>query len=50
MVKTFNIFQPRTCIEIKISVVNIGLGWDFDGGEKFDIDDSVTAFDIIITQ
>ena len=46
MVQTLNILQPGTWIEINDDVVNIGLGWDFIGNERFDLDGSVTAFDI----
>ena len=46
MVQTLNILQPGTWIEINDEVVNIGLGWDFNGNERFDLDGSVTAFDM----
>ena len=46
MVQTLNILQPGTWIEINDEVVNIGLVWDFNGNERFDLDGSVTAFDM----
>ena len=46
MVQTLNILQPGTWIEVNADIVNIGLGWDFNENERFDLDGSVTAFDI----
>ena len=36
---------PGNWIPILDSIVNVGLGWDFTGGETFDLDASVTGFD-----
>ena len=38
-------FQPGMWIEIVEPSVMVGLGWDFTGGETFDLDASVTGFD-----
>jgi len=46
MVQTVNILQPGTWIPINEDIVNIGLGWDFNPGDTFDLDGSITAFDI----
>jgi tellurium resistance protein TerZ len=37
--------QPGSWIEVIEPIVTIGLGWDFTGGESFDLDASVTGFD-----
>ena len=37
--------QPGSWIEILEPEVMVGLGWDFTGGEPFDLDASVTGFD-----
>ena len=37
--------QPGTWIEVIEPSVTVGLGWDFTGGETFDLDASVTGFD-----
>jgi len=44
-VQTNILFQPGTWVPVLEDVVNVGLGWDFTGGETFDLDGSVTAFD-----
>ena len=36
---------PGNWIPILEPIVNVGLGWDFTGGETFDLDASVTGFD-----
>ena len=37
--------NPGNWIPILEPIVNVGLGWDFTGGETFDLDASVTGFD-----
>ena len=37
--------KPGEWFPIKNPFVNVGLGWDFNEGENFDLDASVTAFD-----
>ena len=37
--------QPGSWIEVLEPAVMVGLGWDFTGGESFDLDASVTGFD-----
>ena len=44
-VRTDYALIPGNWIPILESVVNVGLGWDFTGGETFDLDASVTGFD-----
>ena len=44
-VQTNILLQPGNWIPIVENVVNVGLGWDFTGGETFDLDASVTGFD-----
>jgi stress response protein SCP2 len=38
-------FQPGTWVQINEPLVIVGLGWDFTGGESFDLDASITGFD-----
>lgn len=44
-IKTNTLFQPGSWIPVLEDIVNVGLGWDFTGEERFDLDASVTAFD-----
>ena len=37
--------QPGSWIPVNEPVVQVGLGWDFTGGETFDLDASITGFD-----
>lgn len=37
-------FIPGQWFEINTNEINVGLGWDFDGSETFDLDASVTGF------
>ena len=39
------IFVPGQWFPINFETINIGLGWDFDKNDTFDLDGSVTAFD-----
>ena len=43
-IKSVN-FIPGQWFPINTYKINVGLGWDFDKGETFDLDASVTAFD-----
>ena len=36
--------QPGSWIQVMEPLVMVGLGWDFTGGETFDLDASITAF------
>ena len=42
-IKTFS-FIPGNWFPIAESQINVGLGWDFDRSEAYDLDASVTAF------
>ena len=44
-IQTNFLLEPGNWIPILEEVVNVGLGWDFTGGETFDLDASVTGFD-----
>ena len=37
-------FIPGNWFPIQVNQVNVGLGWDFDSSETYDLDASVTAF------
>ena len=37
-------FVPGQWFEITTNEINVGLGWDFDGTETYDLDASVTGF------
>ena len=43
-IKSVN-FVPGQWFEILTNEINVGLGWDFDGSETYDLDASVTGFD-----
>ena len=43
-IKSVN-FIPGQWFEINSNEINVGLGWDFDGAETYDLDASVTGFD-----
>jgi stress response protein SCP2 len=43
-IQHLNHFIPGQWFDINDSIINIGLGWDFDKRERFDLDASVTAF------
>ena len=38
-------FMPGTWFQLPPKKINVGLGWDFDSSETYDLDASVTAFD-----
>ena len=38
--------MPGSWIEVLEPTVMVGLGWDFTGGESFDLDASITGFDV----
>jgi tellurium resistance protein TerZ len=38
--------QPGTWIPVRDPVIMVGLGWDFTGRETFDLDASITGFDM----
>ena len=38
-------FIPGNWFPITVSQINVGLGWDFDSSETYDLDASVTGFD-----
>ena len=43
-IKSVN-FVPGSWFPIKENTINVGLGWDFDSSETYDLDASVTGFD-----
>ncbi len=44
-IQTNYLLEPGNWIPILEEIVNVGLGWDFTGGETFDLDTSITGFD-----
>ena len=38
-------FIPGNWFKIEVDKINVGLGWDFDSSETYDLDASITAFD-----
>ena len=44
-IKTNFLLEPGNWIPILEEIINVGLGWDFTGGETFDLDSSITGFD-----
>ena len=43
-IKSIN-FTPGSWFQVPTIKINIGLGWDFDSSETYDLDASVTGFD-----